>query len=167
MFSYAKRSYSAVLKVSKANVSLTSAALSFCFQIPFNTLNLLNCKLCLDCGTWVLHVCVIVDIWNLCSSCWKKPECFQLGGLKKKGKKIPLQPKLTSHTKNTHNQLYTTNISYLISVTVSWYTLSFHLHTLTLCVPIRTHSYTHSWFCSKPQIPTENKKTNWGNKSQH
>lgn len=102
MFSYAKRSYSAVLKVSEANVSLTSAAISFCFQIPFNTLNLLNCKLCLDCGTWVLHVCVIVDIWNPCSSCWKKPECFQLGGLKKKRKKNPSAAKnYTTHTKNT------------------------------------------------------------------
>lgn len=101
MFSYAKTSYSAVLKVSEANVSLTSAAISFCFQIPFNILNLLNCKLCLDCGTWVLHVCVIVDIWNPRSSCWKKLECFQLGGLKKMKKNPSTAKNYTTRTKNT------------------------------------------------------------------
>lgn len=167
MFSYAKKSYSAVLKVSEANVSLTSAAISFCFRIPFNTLNLLNCKLCLDCGTWVLHVCVIVDIWNPRSSRWKKPECFQLGGLKKKGKKIPLQPKMILLILKTlyHNQPYTTNISHLISNSLNTPSHSTSTHSLFACPFAHTPTHTPD---SVPNHKFQQKtKTNWGNKSQH
>lgn len=31
---------------------------SYRCQIPLNSLILLNCKLCFDCGTWVRHVCI-------------------------------------------------------------------------------------------------------------
>lgn len=64
MFSSGKRSHSAGLILSDANLSLASAAFSFCFQIPFNNLNLLNCRLCLDCGTWALHVRVLLQIYD-------------------------------------------------------------------------------------------------------
>lgn len=83
---------------------------------------------------------------------------FPVGWTEKKENKIPLQPKLMLLILKTlyHNQPYTTNISHLISMTVSSHSTSTHSH---FACPL-THTPTHtpdSVPNHKFQLKTKNK----------
>lgn len=92
---------------------------------------------------------------------------FPFGWTEKK--KIPLQPKIRLPIiiiiiwgfffNLFHNQPYTTNVSHLISINVSQSALSFHLHTLTVCVSPHTLLHTSSVPNHKFKQKTKKQKT--------
>lgn len=143
MFSCGKRSYSAALKVSDANVSICSFFLLFS-KLP------LTLSIC-----WIAN-CVWIVAHGYCICVYYRrymrplqflledTRVFPVGCTKYKQKKIPLQAKIRLPVLKTlcHKQLYTTYISHLITMNISQSTLSVQLHTRSVCFPTYTPLHT-------------------------
>lgn len=104
MLSDGKRSHSAGLIPRGCKPSASRLQLfPFASRFPFNNLNLLNCTLCLDCGTWALHVRMLLQIYDTLTVFAGRRQSVSIW-VDREQKKIPLQSKITTHNNNNENK---------------------------------------------------------------